>query len=219
MFEIPSKRTSLSLPHTHFTTHQLSLSASESPFSPFAFGNPSSHSPYGSVARFSLSSSRAAVASLIHCSPDEITFTRWVGVVGGLWRVVGECKCRCVCGCVAVCVTALCLSFLLTHHYLFLPLSGGTESNHLAIEGYLRRFKGQGRHIICSSLEHPAVMEVFMHAHQHSGEFIVPFLSLSLSLIHLPTLNFSLSHIQPFSLSLSHTPSLISTHQSLLRAV
>jgi len=38
--------------------------------------------------------------------------------------------------------------------------SGGTESNNLAIQGIAYGKKDQGRHIITSSVEHPAVMEV-----------------------------------------------------------
>ncbi|MGB5658340.1 MAG: aminotransferase class V-fold PLP-dependent enzyme, partial [Thermoanaerobaculia bacterium] len=36
---------------------------------------------------------------------------------------------------------------------------GGTESNNMVIQGLARRLASQGRHIITSSVEHPAVLE------------------------------------------------------------
>jgi len=38
--------------------------------------------------------------------------------------------------------------------------SGGTESNNHAIKGMARSLKGTGRHLITSTVEHPAVLEV-----------------------------------------------------------
>jgi cysteine desulfurase len=38
--------------------------------------------------------------------------------------------------------------------------SGGTESNNFAIKGIAEELQGEGRHIITSAIEHPAVMEV-----------------------------------------------------------
>lgn len=39
--------------------------------------------------------------------------------------------------------------------------SGGTESNNLAIQGAVRRFRHRGNHIITSTVEHASVYEVF----------------------------------------------------------
>lgn len=41
--------------------------------------------------------------------------------------------------------------------------SGGTESDNLAIRGYLEGNRRKGNHIITTTIEHPAVLEVFKH--------------------------------------------------------
>jgi len=38
--------------------------------------------------------------------------------------------------------------------------SGGTESNNLAIKGYIQANRHRGNHVITSAVEHPAVLEV-----------------------------------------------------------
>jgi len=39
--------------------------------------------------------------------------------------------------------------------------SGGTESNNMAIVGAARRYRGRGRHIVTTGIEHPSVYETF----------------------------------------------------------
>jgi cysteine desulfurase len=41
--------------------------------------------------------------------------------------------------------------------------SGGSEANNLAIKGVARAYRAQGRHIITSAVEHPAVIEACRH--------------------------------------------------------
>ena len=55
--------------------------------------------------------------------------------------------------------------------------SGGTESNNLAIQGYLSANKRTGNHILCSPIEHPSVLEVVRRL-QDSG-YEVEYLSVN----------------------------------------
>jgi cysteine sulfinate desulfinase/cysteine desulfurase-like protein len=47
--------------------------------------------------------------------------------------------------------------------------SGGTESNNTAIIGTARALKNEGRHIVTSSIEHPAVTEVCVYLEREEG--------------------------------------------------
>jgi cysteine desulfurase len=46
---------------------------------------------------------------------------------------------------------------------------GGTESNNLAILGTARRLRARGRHLMCSAVEHPAVLHAFRFLREHEG--------------------------------------------------
>lgn len=41
--------------------------------------------------------------------------------------------------------------------------SGGTESNNIAIQGMINKYKRQGNHIITTSIEHPSVLNIMKH--------------------------------------------------------
>lgn len=47
--------------------------------------------------------------------------------------------------------------------------SGGTEANNLAILGTARHRRPFGSHLVCSAIEHPAVLHCFRHLALHEG--------------------------------------------------
>ncbi len=47
--------------------------------------------------------------------------------------------------------------------------SGGTESNNHAIKGVFGAYRDKGNHMITSSVEHPAVIEVCRYLEQQGG--------------------------------------------------
>ncbi|HEX4631580.1 MAG TPA: cysteine desulfurase family protein [Chthoniobacterales bacterium] len=59
------------------------------------------------------------------------------------------------------------------HEVIF--TSSGTESNNLAVLGLARAHANRGRHLICASTEHHAVLNAFEHLHEREG-FEVTFL-------------------------------------------
>src|SRR5678815_2297708 len=59
------------------------------------------------------------------------------------------------------------------HELIF--TSGGTEANNLAILGLARANRERGRHLICASTEHHAVLNAFEHLGRREG-FEVTFL-------------------------------------------
>ena len=61
------------------------------------------------------------------------------------------------------------------HELIF--TSGGTESNNLAVLGLARAHSSRGRHLICASTEHHAVLNAFEHLGRREG-FDVTFLSV-----------------------------------------
>src|SRR4051812_43762239 len=53
------------------------------------------------------------------------------------------------------------------HELIF--TGSGTESNNLAVLGLARSQRARGRHLICSSVEHHAVLHAFEHLGKHEG--------------------------------------------------
>src|SRR6476619_4482243 len=53
------------------------------------------------------------------------------------------------------------------HELIF--TGSGTESNNLAVLGIARAHAGRGRHLICASTEHHAVLNAFEHLGEHEG--------------------------------------------------
>lgn len=47
--------------------------------------------------------------------------------------------------------------------------SGGTEANNLAVLGAARRLRDRGRHLLCSPIEHPAVLACHLYLARHEG--------------------------------------------------
>ena len=62
------------------------------------------------------------------------------------------------------------------HELIF--TGSGTESNNLAILGLARAHASRGRHLVCGSTEHHAVLHAFEHLQQHEG-FDVTFLRVN----------------------------------------
>jgi len=54
------------------------------------------------------------------------------------------------------------------HSYEIIFTSGGTESNNMAVQGVALSKSNQGRHIITSAVEHPAILEVCKYL-EHNG--------------------------------------------------
>ena len=48
-------------------------------------------------------------------------------------------------------------SFKMKNHQVIFT-SGATESNNLALKGYMNRYKNRGKHLIISAIEHPSIM-------------------------------------------------------------
>src|SRR5215212_3456118 len=53
------------------------------------------------------------------------------------------------------------------HELIF--TGSGTEANNLAVLGLARAHRQRGRHLICGSTEHHAVLHAFEHLQKHEG--------------------------------------------------
>lgn len=70
--------------------------------------------------------------------------------------------------------------------------SGGTESNNIAIQGTIKKYERQGKHIITSKIEHSSVLNVFKHFEEQG--FLVTYLDVDdMGLIDLNQLEESIT--------------------------
>lgn len=61
-------------------------------------------------------------------------------------------------------------SFLNVHRDEIYFTSGGTESNNIAIQSIINRFKRQGKHIITTKIEHPSVLNLIKYYEEEGYE-------------------------------------------------
>ena len=61
------------------------------------------------------------------------------------------------------------LSLLKLNNHQVLFTSSATESNNLAIKGFVLKYKNRGKHLITSSYEHPSVLEAFKQLEDEFG--------------------------------------------------
>lgn len=91
--------------------------------------------------------------------------------------------------------------------------SGGTEANNLAIKGIAKAYKERGRHIICSVIEHPSVLEPLKYLEREN--FTITFLPVNKSgLIDLDQLRDSLTE-ETILVSIMHVNNEIGTIQPI----
>lgn len=57
--------------------------------------------------------------------------------------------------------------FLNTNKDEIIFTSGGTESNNIAVQGIVSKYKRKGNHIITTKIEHPSVMNIFRYYEQN----------------------------------------------------
>jgi len=71
--------------------------------------------------------------------------------------------------------------------------SGGTESNNLAIRGYLDANPRKGKHIITTKIEHPSVLEVYRHLEEQG--YSVDYIGVDeTGMLNLHELNDKINH-------------------------
>lgn len=61
------------------------------------------------------------------------------------------------------------LNLLKMNNHQVIFVNSATEANNLAIKGYALKNKNRGKHIICSSYEHPSVLEAFRQLESEFG--------------------------------------------------